>query len=339
MEYEVLDAGQREQFLDQGFVRVPGCFTREAADEVTASVWSRLGYDPDDQATWAEPSVHMPTHRQLDVEQFAPKAWQAACELVGGVDRIRRPFAWGDGFIVNLCEGSDRPWEDASSSSPGFHKDGDFFRHFLDSPEQGLLTLVLWSDVVHQGGATFAAADSVGPIARFLAAHPEGVLPDAFSAAGIINGCTDFVEATGAVGDVYLLHPFILHAKAQNVLRVPRFITNPPVHLAEPMRFDRENPADHSLVEQAVLCGLGVDSYHFEPTGPRESIVPERVRRQALMKEAELVRLGATGRPASWTARTAAAGDEFFGVRTQVGRVPLDPDFDERDPADVAATD
>jgi hypothetical protein len=292
--YEVLDAAQREHFVQRGYVRVPGCFTREAAAELTASVWTRLGYDPDDQSTWIEPSIHMPTHRQLDVEEFAPRAWQAACELVGGAERIRRPFAWGDGFIVNLHEGADRPWADASSSSPGFHKDGDFFRHFLDSPEQGLLTLVLWSDVEHQGGATFVAADSVGPIARFLAEHPEGVLPNAFSAAGIINQCSDFVEATGEVGDVYLLHPFILHAKAQNVRRLPRLITNPPVHLLEPMRFDRPEPHEQSLVEQAVLRGLGVDTYHFEATHPRESIVPERVRRQEAMKAQELARLGTT---------------------------------------------
>ncbi len=193
---------------------------------------------------------------------------------MGGADRIKRPFAWGDGFIVNLHEGADRPWEDASSSSPGFHKDGDFFRHFLDSPEQGLLTLVLWSDVEHRGGATFAAADSVGPIARYLAAHPEGVLPNFFPRSGIINECSEFVQATGEVGDVYLLHPFILHAKAQNVLRKPRLITNPPVHLAEPMRFDRDDPSEHSLVEQAILRGLGVETYHFEPTHPREAIVP-----------------------------------------------------------------
>jgi len=42
-----------------------------------------------------------------------------------------------------------------------------------------------------------------------------------------------FVEATGEAGDVYLLHPYILHAKSQNVLRLPRIITNPPLTLAE----------------------------------------------------------------------------------------------------------
>lgn len=291
MKYEVLDAAQREQFLDQGFVRVDNCFTPEAAAEYTSEIWTRLGYSPDDQSTWAESSIHMPTHHTFDVKTFAPKAWQAACELVGGEDRVKQPYNWGDGFIVNLYEGADRPWEDASSRAPGWHKDGDFFRHFLDSPEQGLLTLVLWSDVKHQGGATFVATDSVGHVARFLAQHPEGVLPNAFSAAGLINECKSFAEATGEVGTVYLLHPYILHAKAQNVTRTPRYITNPPIQLREPMRFDRDDPADHSLVEQAVLRALGTDRYDFEATHPREAIVPARVRAQQARKEEELRRL------------------------------------------------
>jgi hypothetical protein len=233
----------------------------------------------------------MPGHRELAVKQFAPKAWDAVCDLVGGEERIAQPYTWGDGFIVNLREGADRPWSPASARSTGWHKDGDFFRHFLDSPEQGLLTLVLWSDVQHQGGATFVAADSVGPVARYLAAHPEGVLPKEFPIPELIGQCEEFVEATGRVGDVFLLHPYVLHAKAQNVLRRPRFITNPPVHLAAPMRFDRPDPDDFSLVERAILDGIGVESYEFRPTAPRESVVPERVRRQARMKAEEEARL------------------------------------------------
>jgi hypothetical protein len=83
----------------------------------------------------------------------------------------------------------------------------------------------------------------------------------------------------------------MLHAKAQNVLRRPRFITNPPVHLAEPMRFDRPAPDDFSLVERAVLRGLGVERYEFRPTAPRASVVPERVLRQERMKAEERARL------------------------------------------------
>ena len=290
-QFQTLTEADAQHFLDRGWVVIHDCFTPEAAAEYTDSVWTRLGYDPNDQSTWAAPSIHMPGHRMIDVATFAPKAWQAACDLVGGEDRVAGPYKWSDAFIVNLTEGADRPWADASPQSGGWHKDGDFFRHFLDSPEQGLLTLVLWSDVQHQGGATFVAADSVGPIARRLAAHPEGLLPNGFS--DLISECTEFDEATGRIGDVFLLHPYILHAKAQNVLRLPRLITNPPITLREPMRFDRGDPADHSLVEQAVLRGLGVDHYEFRPTAPREKIVPERVRRQQAMKVAEEARLAA----------------------------------------------
>jgi hypothetical protein len=301
----VLDAEQVEHFLARGYVVVRGCFTREEAAHYTDTLWTRLGYDEHDPSTWAKSSIHMPDRRDIDVATFAPKAWRAACELVGGEDRISSdvPYRWNDAFIVNLWEGTEPPWapepraawEPASPRSPGWHKDGDFFRHFLDSPEQGLLTLVLWSDVHHRGGATFVAADSVGPVARFLAEHPEGVLPPGgvglgFPYEDLIGGCADFVEATGEIGDVYLLHPFVLHAKSRNHLRRPRFITNPPLTLAQPMRFDRPDP---SPVERAVLRALGVDSYPFAATTPREEIVPERVARQQAMKADEDRRLAA----------------------------------------------
>jgi hypothetical protein len=307
--YRVLSDADVEHFLTHGHVVIRECFSREAAREYTQTMWTRLGYHPQDPSTWAAASVHMPSHRVIDVASFAPRAWGAVCDLVGGPQRISasRPYTWNDGFIVNLGEGAERPWAQASAAAPGWHKDGDFFRHFLDSPEQGLLTLVLWSDVRHQGGATFVAADSVAAVARFLAAHPGGVYPPqvprpdhsddprpaVFDYAALVAGCHEFVEATGQAGDVYLLHPYILHAKAQNVLRAVRVITNPPLTLAEPMSFDRSDPAGYSLVEQAVLRALGTDRYSFTPTAPREALVPPRILRQREMLAQETARLAA----------------------------------------------
>jgi hypothetical protein len=74
-----------------------------------------------------------------------------------------------------------------------------------------------------------------------------------------------------------------------------RVITNPPVALKEPMQFKRANPAEYSLVERAVLRGLGADErtgYDFAPSAPRQKIVPERVRIQQQMLEDEARRLG-----------------------------------------------
>ncbi|MEO3872830.1 hypothetical protein ABGB18_28790 [Nonomuraea sp. B12E4] len=304
----VLSPEDIEQFLDQGYVRLRGCFTRAAAEEHTRLIWDRLGYVADDPSTWELPSVHMPPHQRIDVRTFAPKAWLAACELVGGAERVstEKPYTWTDGFIVNLWQDADRPWRPPSNESPGWHVDGNFFRHFLDSPEQGLLTIALWSDVDHQGGATYIATDSAGPVARFLAAHPGGLLPGpdpdddtpVIPYADLGRQCTDFVEATGEVGDVYLVHPFVLHAKSQNVLRRPRLITNPPLTLAEPMRFDRPDPADHSPVERVVLRALGVDSYAFTPTRPRAHIVSEMSKNHERMRAEERRRLARTSPPA-----------------------------------------
>ena len=290
--YKFLTDEQVEQFLTQGFVVIKGAFTREQAAHWSRDVWTRLGYSPDDKSTWAQNRIHMPTLSSVSVQELAPRAFGAICELCGGEERLTSA-RWGDGFIVNLGDESHTTsWEPPSASVSGWHKDGDFFRHFLDSPEQGLLTIVLWSDVFPTGGATFVAADSVPVIAKFLATHPEGVRPDGFDFQALVAQCSQFLEATGKAGDVYLMHPYLLHASSKNALRLPRLITNPPVHLKEPMCFNRPD-GSYSLVEAAVLRGLGAESFEFVPTAPRERIIPERERIQATMREEEKARLEA----------------------------------------------
>ncbi|WP_432544410.1 phytanoyl-CoA dioxygenase family protein [Kineococcus sp. SYSU DK002] len=275
-----LSDAQVEHFLEKGYVVLKGCFSPEQAAPVVDRAWDRLGVDRDDPSTWDRPRVHLPSEEHLDAAEFAPTAYRAACQLLGGEDRVQTPWGWGDGIIANLGVGADRPFDPPSADVGGWHKDGDFFRHFLDSPEQGLLTIVLWTDVLSRGGGTFVATDSVGVVARYLAERPEGVLPDELQQTPLIRQCREFVELTGEQGDVVLMHPFVLHATSQNVLRAQRLITNPPLSLRDPLRFDREDPAQHSPVELAVLRGLGVDRLDFRPTAPREEVVPARVRAQ-----------------------------------------------------------
>ncbi|MEX0744202.1 MAG: phytanoyl-CoA dioxygenase family protein [Phycisphaeraceae bacterium] len=285
-----LSPAQVEQFLEDGYIKLNGVFPRDVAERWVARGWERLGYDPTDVSTWAAPRTHLPCEQRAEVRAFAPEAWAAICDLLGGEARINEPYKWSDGFITNLGIGADKPWRPASSDVGGWHKDGDFFRHFLDSPEQGLLTIVLWTDVEHQAGPTYIAPDSVGVVARHLAEHPQGVAPDGFPTKQLISQCSRFVEATGKAGDVYLMHPYMLHASSQNVRRLPRFITNPPVSLREPMNFNRDDAGDFSLLERGVLRGLGVDRFDFKPTAERQRIVPERVRKQQALREAEKAR-------------------------------------------------
>jgi hypothetical protein len=283
----ILDASDIEQFISRGYVRVRGCFSRELARDLTSRACERLYCSLDDPSTWPSGRMRPPESQRVSFESIAPRAWQAACELIGGADRALQ-CTWGDGFIINfggqeeLANGWVPPSAKPQPPWAIWHKDGDFFRHFLDSPEQGLLVIGTFSDIEHQGGATFIACDSVGRVARYLAARPEGVLPNELlhSVKAMVDECSDFVETTGEIGDVYLLHPFMAHSHSQNASRRARFIVNPPIKLAEPMNFARERPEDHSPVERAVLRALGVERYEFTPAGPREAVVPERLARE-----------------------------------------------------------
>jgi hypothetical protein len=260
---------QIQHFIEHGFIQLTDCFPRDFAYQWTEAAFPRLGYDPNDPATWEKPIVHMPTEDFISVLEFAPKAWHAMAQLLGGEDRMQDNLRWGNGFIVNFSLGADREWVPPSPEAGGWHKDGDFFWHFLDSPEQGLLVIVIWRDIAPQGGGTFMAPDSIGHVARYLLENREGVHPFEGKFGDFITECNDFREATGKAGDVILMHPYMLHASSQNHSGKARFITNPPVALKEPMNFNRENPADFSPVERAVLHSLGVERLDYEIVGER----------------------------------------------------------------------
>src|SRR6218665_1374883 len=180
--FQVLTPEQRQQFIEKGYVTVKGCLDRDLARRWTAEAYTRLGYDPADRSTWTKEIVWMDRNNIAAIKDISPKAWTALCEVTGGEDRIENKIMeiesqhfttidsreWSDAFIVNFRRGADKPWMKPSVEAGGWHKDGSFFRHFLDSREQGLLTIVYWSDVGHKGGGTFIAPHSISP----LTPHP-----------------------------------------------------------------------------------------------------------------------------------------------------------------------
>jgi ectoine hydroxylase-related dioxygenase (phytanoyl-CoA dioxygenase family) len=283
--YRVLTQKQVQSFLDKGYLVVEDCLDTTIANRWIDEAYERLGYDKDNPATWQKDIIWMDHKNQLPVRELAPKAWNAILDVVGGEDRLEsqvmqiesKHFStinssiWSDAFIVNFHKGADQPWQPPSAKVGGWHKDGSYFKHFLDSREQALLTVVLWSDMLHQGGGTFVAPDSVRLMARYLSEHPEGVNPKDFKFQEMISQCTQFEEITGKAGNFVILHPFMLHASSQNVIGKPRFMSNPPIVLKEPMNLNRENTEEFSLLERATLHYLGLERLDFRPTAPREA--------------------------------------------------------------------
>ncbi|TKA71354.1 hypothetical protein B0A55_05132 [Friedmanniomyces simplex] len=308
---------QKQFWLEHGYVKIPKCFTREASDGFTHSIWARLGADPNDKSTWPTEKINMPGHTVVSCKEFAPKAWAAMCELVGGEDKVA-DFCkdWKDGFIPNFGKPEYSPDDDLDLRTlDNWHNDGDWFVHFLDSPEQALLVIPLFSDIKPKGGGTVLCTDGVGLVARLLHERTDGTLPNLMP-----RGTPDlpkdhpdrrriwntwvrdpsltrdesFCEATGEVGDVYLLHPFMLHSASRNLRRDIRVITNPPVSLKEPFNYDGKNP---NLVEQKTLRDLGRPEGmpEWKIMSPRERLVPDRIKIQQEMKRREMENLKTQG--------------------------------------------
>ena len=266
-----LTPAECEEFLSNGFVVIRSAFDRRIAEEVVEQAWRSLEQDAnilrDDRESWKKMPYVRPagSKRSIRLAEEAPRALRAQTDLLGGGERLKGGgnLAWGDGTVANLCKDGDRPYPEPRPEMDGWHFDGWDFYHYLDSPEQALLVVPLFSEIKPHSGGTLIATDSIGVVAKFLAAHPEGVHPDGTQGGGylipsLIEQCTQFVEVTGDAGDLVLLHPYMLHRAAANPSGVARFIQNGRLSLAEPMDFNRPNPADYSLVELAVCVRVCV---------------------------------------------------------------------------------
>src|SRR6185437_8200343 len=113
-----------------------------------------IGVDDADRRTWPEGRRNLPATTTYALEDVAPTAAEAMNELVGG----REAVAFGDipdNLILNFPDPAATWWapNDRDAAAAGWHKDGDWFRHFLDSPEQGLLGIIFWRDVTAEQGA------------------------------------------------------------------------------------------------------------------------------------------------------------------------------------------
>ena len=112
----------------------------------------------------------MPAHTQVPVPEIAPKAWSAMCQLLGGEERVSPWMSgWSDAFIVNLGREEYKPDDKVNFRElDNWHNDGDFFVHFLDSREQALLVIPLWSDIKPKGGGTALCSDGIKHITQHL---------------------------------------------------------------------------------------------------------------------------------------------------------------------------
>jgi hypothetical protein len=225
-------------FVRDGFVRVDGAFPADLAGACRALLWEQLEERPDDPTTWTRPAARLgyqdaePFARAVDTERL-----HQAFDLLVGRGRWA-PRADLGTFVVRFPSGQP-PGDD------GWHLDGSFpplppddaddqfaWRVNLASRGRTLLMLFLFSDVGEDDAPTRLRVGSHRDVARLLAPHGEDGLTMLEASLRGADASADrpVALATGRAGDVYLCHPFLVHAAQAHRGREPRFLVQPPLH-------------------------------------------------------------------------------------------------------------
>jgi len=282
----VLTNAQVEQFIEEGYTRLEEAFSPQQALLAQSFLWERLaerGVQRADPATWKEPMVRVnETYEDPVFQACATSRLVSAIEDLVGHGRYAeagQKTRWG-WWPVNFSLGSHEPW---NVPKTGWHWDGSHFRHYVDSPDQGLLLLCLFSEVKPRGGGTTVAVGSHKIVTKLLSRYPEGVEhrpaidecnrthPWLGQLTGLVPTPTEnrveyfmetpytdednvtlrVVEATGSPGDIFLCHPFLYHSSSQNHSGIPRFMCNRTTPLTERMQTQRSD-GNYSPLETSL---------------------------------------------------------------------------------------
>ncbi|QBI54332.1 phytanoyl-CoA dioxygenase family protein [Streptomonospora litoralis] len=253
----MLTDDQVEDFVRDGFVRLPRAVPRPVADQCRAELWQATGCDPDDPATWTDPVVRIPG---LSTRPFREAA--NTPELHAAYDRLAGKGRWqappGLGTFPVRFPSREAPGDD------GWHLDASGVtderggpRVTLRSHGRALLMLFLFSEVTEVDAPTRIRLGSHFDVPPLLADSPEETGRDWLELCGqAVPAGADRPErlATGRPGDVFLCHPFLIHAAQPHRGAAPRFIAQPPLVPTGPLELESAAPTP---VERAVREALG----------------------------------------------------------------------------------
>lgn len=252
----IFEDAQLRRFVTDGFLRLDQAFPRQVADECRDILWRDTGCDPLDPATWTRPVIRLGDYAREPFRKAANTP-----QLRAAFDQIVGPGRW----VARMSLGTfpirfpspDDPGDAGWHADAGFYADDGSMRINLVSQGRALLMLFLFSDVGEADAPTRIRVGSHLDVPRVL--EPAGDAGLTFiELAQKLEPAAErpVVLATGNAGDVYLCHPFLIHAAQPHHGTTPRFIAQPPLQPAQPVQLDRED-GDYSLVERAIRIGLG----------------------------------------------------------------------------------
>lgn len=227
----VLSPSGLDAFNRDGYVRVPSAFDRELADACVEEMWSALPCDREDRTTWASPVI-----RLLSFQTAPFLAAANSLRLVTAIDQLLGIDAWvrlaGIGTFPVRFPGEVDPGDAGWHIDGSFERDGDYWVNYC-SRGRALLALFLFSDVTVDDAPTRIRRGSHRVVGPMLEPFGEVGLPSSWAQLDLPRINVLPVDlATGEAGDVYLCHPFLVHAASYpHRGSRPRFIAQPAIVL------------------------------------------------------------------------------------------------------------
>jgi len=233
----VLTQAEIDAFIADGFVAVRGAVPAgvlaACQDEIWAAIEAEHGVRRDDPGTWTRPvaRVACPESPAFAAAGTQPVLWEAFDQLIGPQRWYRRQGVGGTvpARFPSAGDPGDAGWHIDTS----YEKDGGWWVNYR-SRARGLLCLYLFTDVDAGSAPTRLRPGSHRDTARVLApAGDEGMsFMDISPLVAEASAGRPTALATGAAGDVFLCHPFLVHAASwPHTGRHPRLVAQPGVLL------------------------------------------------------------------------------------------------------------
>ncbi|MEU8821300.1 phytanoyl-CoA dioxygenase [Actinoplanes sp. NPDC048796] len=225
-----------EDFVLDGFVKVPGAFSTDIADACATLLWEEIDARPDEPATWTQPVYWVGDMPQEPFVQAAntPVLHDAFDALVGPGRWSPRPSMGSFPLrFPHAQEPNDAGWHiEGGYQPPG---ETEWWTN-VHSSGKTLLMLFLFSEIDESNAPTRIRIGSHLDVPEVLRPYggqgaPMSVLGPLVDAASTHRRVT---LATGQPGDVYLCHPFLVHAAQPHHGSRPRFLGQPPLHPSPP---------------------------------------------------------------------------------------------------------
>jgi hypothetical protein len=245
-------------FVRDGFVHIEHAFTPELARECRLLLSRDLGCDAEDPSTWTRPVVRLGDYPQEPFRRAAnTPALHAAFDALVGRDRWIARSSLG-GFPIRFPSDQD-PGDTGWHADAGFYGSDQTLRLNLQSSGRALLMLFFFTDVEENDAPTRIKVGSHLDVPRLLEPAGEAGLTYLELAARFDPDWDHPIAlAIGAAGDVYLCHPFLVHAAQRHRGVTPKFMAQPPLQPAHPIALDRAD-GGYSPVETAIRIGLGLE--------------------------------------------------------------------------------